>query len=283
MSKIARLMVATDLTERSQRAFERAIELKSQAGATVTLLHAVEPGLFPAIGEERYADAEDFLRDQIAALPEEKRAGVACDIRVGEPFTTIIDEAHRRNAELIILGQPAKGSLKELFVGTTTERVVRYSDLPVLVVKEPLRGAYQRVLVAMDLSEGSIRALETAYRIAPDADFLVLHAWYAPLMGFGTNDATESVVTRENQRIRELVDRRTKELLSGLAPRAAAPRFELVDSSPYVAIRNQISMFHPDVLAMGTHARSALKTAMTGSLAREFLAEAACDVLVARA
>jgi len=34
---------------------------------------------------------------------------------------------------------------------------------------------------------------------------------------------------------------------------------------------------------MGTHARSALKTAMIGSLAREFLAEAACDVLVARA
>ena len=64
---------------------------------------------------------------------------------------------------------------------------------------------------------------------------------------------------------------------------AAAPRFDLVDSSPYVAIRNQISEFHPDLLAMGTHARSALKAAMTGSLAREFLVEAACDVLVARA
>ena len=137
MSKIARLLVATDLTERSQRAFERAIELKSQAGAT-PLSHCFmpsSPASFRAIGEERYADAEDFLRDQIAALPEEKRAGVACDIRVGEPFTTIIDEAHRRNAELIVLGQPAKGGLKELFVGTTTERVVRYSDLPVLVVK----------------------------------------------------------------------------------------------------------------------------------------------------
>jgi len=203
MSKIARLIVATDLTERSQRAFERAIELKSQAGATATLLHAVEPGLFPAIGEERYADAEDFLRGQIAALPEGKRAGVACNVRVGEPFTTIIDEAHRQNADLIVLGQPAKGGLKELFIGTTTERVVRYSDLPVLVVKKLVRGAYQRVLVAMDLSEGAIRALETAYRIAPEAEFLMLHAWYAPLMGFGTNDATESVVTRENQRIRE--------------------------------------------------------------------------------
>jgi nucleotide-binding universal stress UspA family protein len=44
MSKIARLLVATDLSERSQRALERAIELKSQAGAAVIFLHAVEPG-----------------------------------------------------------------------------------------------------------------------------------------------------------------------------------------------------------------------------------------------
>lgn len=283
MSNITHLLVATDLTERSQRAFERAVQLKSQAGATATLLHAVEPGLFPAIGEERYADAEDFLRDQLAALPENERAGVACDIRVGEPFTTIIDEAHKRNAELIVLGQPAKGGLKELFIGTTTERVVRYSDVPVLVIKEPLGGAYQRVLVAMDLSEGAIRALETAYRIAPDAQFLILHAWHAPLMGFGTSDAAERVVARENQRVRELVDRRSKEIISRLGPHAGTPRFELIEGNAHDAIRNQISQFNPDLLAMGTHARSALKSAMTGSLAREFLVEAACDVLVVRA
>lgn len=283
MSKIAHLLVATDFTERSQRAFERAIELKSQAGATVTLVHAVEPGLFPAIGEERYADAEDFLRDQVAALPEEKRAGVAYDVRVGEPFTTIIDEAHSKNAELIVLGEPAKRGLKELFIGTTTERVVRYSDLPVLVVKQALRGAYKRVLVAMDLSQGALRALETAYLIAPGAEFLVLHAWQPPLMGFGTSDAAERVVTRENQRVRDLVARRSKELVSLLSPHAAAPRFELIEGSPYAAIPDQISRFNPDLLAMGTHARSALKSAMTGSLARELLVEATSDVLVVRA
>lgn len=152
-----------------------------------------------------------------------------------------------------------------------------------LVVKEPFRSAYQRVLVAMDLSQGAIRALETAYRLAPDAQFFILHAWHAPLMGFGTSDAAQRVVARENQRVRDLVDRRSGELVSRLAHHAGTPRFELIEGNPYDAIRNQISAFNPDVLAMGTHARSALKTATTGSLAREFLVEAACDVLVARA
>jgi nucleotide-binding universal stress UspA family protein len=41
--------------------------------------------------------------------------------------------------------------------------------------------------------------------------------------------------------------------------------------------------FQPDLLAMGTHARSGIAIAMVGSLAREFLIEALCDVLVVRA
>ena len=204
MSKIARLLVATDLTERSERAFQRAIELKSQAGASVTLLHAVEPGLFPPIGEERYADAEDFLRNQVAALPEEKRAGIACDIQVGEPFTTIIDEAHRRNAELIVLGQPAKAGLKELFVGTTTERVVRYSDLPVLVVKAPVPGAYQRVLVAMDLSEGSIRRSKSPIGL-PLRPFPHVACMVCPIVGLWHERRC-----RKGHRPREPADTRTR-------------------------------------------------------------------------
>jgi nucleotide-binding universal stress UspA family protein len=44
-----------------------------------------------------------------------------------------------------------------------------------------------------------------------------------------------------------------------------------------------MAIFNPDLLAMGTHARSAMKTAMIGSLSREFLAEARCDMLLAHA
>jgi nucleotide-binding universal stress UspA family protein len=282
MYKIKHLLLATDLTDRSQRAFERAIQLKSELGAAVTLLHALEPGLFPAIGEERYADAEGLLRNLITELPEDKRTGVTSEIRVGEPFSSIIDEADKHDAELIIVGQPAKGGLKELLIGTTTERVVLHSDLPVLVVNEPVRGAYSHVMVAMDLSEGAIRALETAYRIAPDAEFLIVHAWHVPVMTLGTM-AAERVAVRKSKRVRERVDRRFKEFLSELAPQARAPRFEFLEGSPHVAIRNQMAVFNPDLLAMGTHARSAMKTAMIGSLSREFLAEARCDMLLAHA
>lgn len=283
MSRITRLLVASDLTDRSQRAFERGLELKSEAGASLTVLHAVEPGLLPAIGEKRYADAEEFLHKQIADLPETKRAGLGSDVQVGEPFTTIIDEAHKLRAELIVLGQPVKSGFKELFTGTTTDRVVRFSDLPVLVVKESPGGAYERVLVAMDLSEGAVRAFEASFGIAPDAQFLIVHAWHEAVMGFGTSDAAKRLTARENKRVRDLVERKSKEFLSRFAPRATSPQFELIEGSPEAVIRDQIARFEPDLLAMGTHARSPLKVATLGSLAREFLAQAPCDVLVVRA
>ena len=53
--------------------------------------------------------------------------------------------------------------------------------------------------------------------------------------------------------------------------------------NPFFVIRDAIASFQPDLLAMGTHARSGVAIAMVGSLAREFLVEAPCDVLVARA
>jgi nucleotide-binding universal stress UspA family protein len=110
----------------------------------------------------------------------------------------------------------------ELFTGTTTDRVVRFSDLPVLVVKDAPSGAYERVLVAMDLSDGAVRALETAYRIAPDAEFLIVHAWQEASMAFGTSDAGARLTARENKRVRELVERKSKDFLSRFAPRDAA-------------------------------------------------------------
>ena len=45
MTRISHILVATDLTDRSDRAIERALQLQRQTGATLMLLHVIEPGL----------------------------------------------------------------------------------------------------------------------------------------------------------------------------------------------------------------------------------------------
>jgi nucleotide-binding universal stress UspA family protein len=55
------------------------------------------------------------------------------------------------------------------------------------------------------------------------------------------------------------------------------------EGNPFFVIREAMAAFQPDLPAVGMHARSGIDVAIVGSLARELLVEAPCDVLVARA
>jgi nucleotide-binding universal stress UspA family protein len=204
-------------------------------------------------------------------------------VETGDPFAVIIEQAREQNADLVVLGEPGKKGLKELFVGTTAERVIRHSDRPVLIVKQKASDTYRRVLVAADFSESSSRGLEAAYEFTPDAEVVAVHAWQVPAVGFATRHAAEKAMEAENELLRRRIERQARDHLVAPASPARSPRIEMREGNPFFVIRETIASFQPDLLAMGTHARSVIAVAMVGSLAREFLVEAPCDVLVARA
>jgi nucleotide-binding universal stress UspA family protein len=280
MSAIKHILVATDLTGRSLYALERAMQLKVQSGAAASVLHVIEPGLSTKLQERRHADALAVLQDWREILPEIARQDLAINVMVGEPFATIVEELEIHQMDLVVVGRPGKHGLRDLFLGTTTERVVRYSPQPVLMVAQHPNGPYKRVLVAMDLSAGAARALALAYRIAPDAKIKAVHAWQSPFVGLPSKDT--SAAGKDKERLLELDKRRIKDILQAL-PQSASPDIAVVEGDAHTVIRNEIGLFNADLLVMGTHSRSRLSTAIVGSLAHTFLAEGACDVLVARA
>jgi nucleotide-binding universal stress UspA family protein len=277
------MLVATDLSDRSERAFDRGMRLGREHAATVDLLHVVEGSPLAQIQERRQALAEEYLREWFASLPEAERSGVRLNVERGDPFAVIIEQAQERNADLIVLGEPGKKGFKELFVGTTAERVIRHSDRPVLIVKQRAGDTYRRALVAADFSEGCLRALGAAYKIAPSAEVLAVHAWQLPAAGLGTRQAAEKAMNEDNEMLRRRIERQARDHLVAQASPPRSPRIEMREGNPFFVIREAIASFQPDLLAMGTHARSGIAVAMVGSLAREFLVEAPCDVLVARA
>jgi nucleotide-binding universal stress UspA family protein len=283
MANVKHMLVATDLSDRSERAFDRGMRLGREHAATVDLLHVVEGSPLAQIQERRQALAEEYLREWFASLPEAERSGVRLNVERGDPFAVIIEQAQERNADLIVLGEPGKKGFKELFVGTTPERVIRHSDHPVLIVKQRAGDAYRRVLVAADFSEGCSRALGAAYEVAPSADVLAVHAWQLPAVGLGTRQAAEKAMNEDNELLRRRIERQARDHLVAQGSPPRSPRIEMREGNPFFVIREAIASFQPDLLAMGTHARSGIAVAMVGSLAREFLVEAPCDVLVARA
>jgi nucleotide-binding universal stress UspA family protein len=244
----------------------------------VSVLNVVEHGLTSNIGDRRRAEALSELQSWQGSLPEAIQPGVSVDVVVGDPFAVILEALRSLKADLAVIGGPAKPGIKELFTGTTAERVIRFADQPVLTVNQQPNGPYKRVIVAMDFSQGARRALEWACRIAPEAEIRLVHAWQPPVAG----PAHEKLETDAgNRRLREQEGQQLRAVIQHAAPNQTLP-LEIVDDEPYSALRKTIQAFGADLLAMGTHGRSRLSTAVVGSLAQEFLAAGPCDVLVAR-
>lgn len=273
MRQIKHILLATDLTERSQRAVARALQLKRATAAGLTVLHVAEPGSTEELTQRRRAAATATMEALLSHASPGKLRRVDSRVLVGEPVEAIVAEAGSRSADLIVLGEPGKSRLWEFFAGTTAEQIIQHSQRPVLLAKAQCDQPYQRVLVAFDLSEAAGRALRAALAVAPRAEFRLVHARESPGAG-------------EDQ----LKAERTQVLLNDAAERVARQSLypharlaiEVVDGAPVPAITNGLTALGADLLAIGTHGRGRVQTAFFGSVAQELLAVSSCDVLVTR-
>jgi nucleotide-binding universal stress UspA family protein len=277
---IKNLLVATDFTDRSERAVERALQLRNLAGrGRLTLLHVIAAGLPPELINRRRSEAETLFADRLASVPTDP--DLQTTVVTDDPFSAIISEAVIRRVDLVVIGAPGKHRYADRFMGTTAECVIRFSDRPVLMVKNASEAPYRRVLVAFDGSEGAIRALNTALAIAPGAEFRVVHAWWPPHTALGGTEAARKAIGEENDRLKALIEQAANEAIAS-SPRAPAKLgIDMVENNPYLVMRNESTW--PDLLVMGTHSKGRLATTITvGKLARHLLGEVGSDVLVSR-
>jgi nucleotide-binding universal stress UspA family protein len=276
---LSHTLVASDLTDRSDRALKRALELVHEPGR-LTVLHVVASGLPPELEAEQQRSAESLLTDRLRHLSPVGAPGCGRVVLTGSVFSTIIAEAIARAADLIVIGKPAHHPYADLFTGTTAERVIRFSDRPVLMVKQPAREPYRRVLVAFDGSEGVARAFQMALAIAPEAEFRVVHAWWPPHVSFAEIEAARQEIHDENRRLKKLIADAARQAVTASGA-AARVTIDLVENNPYMVVANQCSW--ADLLVMGTHSKGRLaSTVSIGSLARHLLIESSCDVLTSR-
>src|SRR5262245_18629475 len=133
MAQIAQILLASDLTDRSWCALVLAIQLKRATAAGLTLLHVAEGALTEELVQSHRAAAVATMQGLLSRAAGGKLRRVVVKVLLGDPVAEIIAEADSRSADLVVLGEPGKHRIEELFVGTTAERVVRHSRHPVLV------------------------------------------------------------------------------------------------------------------------------------------------------
>ena len=154
MKTFHRILLATDFSECSRRAFEEALELARGGGCELIVVHAYQPpSLLPmdiASVPSIYSELDESLRDaagkQLAAVALEARArGIAATDKLlsGTPEGAILEEAKRSGADLIVLGTVGRRGLSGLLLGSVASRVAAAAPCPVLTVRPetPARSA----------------------------------------------------------------------------------------------------------------------------------------------
>ena len=145
--KIQKILVPTDFSDDAQAAIDSAAEWAAEFGATLHVLHAYfvdVPAVYGGYGGDFLlpADVLEPVRQAaessvVAAVEELRGRGLTVDGRasLGDASGTILAEAERVEADLIVMGTRGLTGLKHVVLGSTAERVVRTAPCPVLTVK----------------------------------------------------------------------------------------------------------------------------------------------------
>ena len=277
-----KLLMATDLSARSDRALQRALALAHQLGATLEVIHIVSDTVPESIAKQYEASALTTIEQLLASLPP--AADVRPDIAIirGHDHEEILRHTEETGAELIVLGIP-RYTAYELFRGTTAERIIRIGNLPVLLVKNPVAHDYKRVLVATDNSPPSRRALECAAAIAPGAEFHLLHAVHVPFTGFLGPESQAQIRQEQERKFKDALEKDIRTHAQKLGKEGLRVTFHVEDGDILSVIRAQAARLKPDLLAIGSHGRSSLRQALIGTVAENLLSDPPVDVLVTKA
>ena len=87
-----------------------------------------------AIREELRSSAQGFLKDMQREVAKEQVASEIV-IKEGIPHEEILREATAWDADLIIMGKLGRRGISHILLGSVAERVIEFSEVPVLVVK----------------------------------------------------------------------------------------------------------------------------------------------------
>lgn len=177
-----KLLVGYDGSAPARDAARMAANLARRLRARVVILTVVKisplveeiSGIFiPVIDETDYAPIAAEGAQIVRAI------GVEVETRVviGEPADGIVDLADKERFDLVVVGHRGLGGIRGLILGSIAKRVAEAAPCPVLVMRGAVPDAIERILVGVDGSQHSLRALSAAVGLAKpfNASITLLH------------------------------------------------------------------------------------------------------------
>lgn len=272
-----RILVPTDFSEESENAASFAADIARSTGAEIYLLHVMEvPTHSTNYTFEEYQEVPEGIALMKAAkerFENFKKKSFFKDVKVIEAiqfertYENIVGQAEKHEIDLIVMGSHGATGMREMFVGSNTERVVRMAHCPVFTVKGPTK--FEQLNEMVFASDFKPEVYTSFNRIKQLADLFEakLH-----LLKVVTPNSFE-VTSKSHQDMQEFAD-----------------YFELkeytinVYNDEYIegGILNFSEEKGADLISLTTHGRRGLVHLVNGSLAEDVVNHAERPVLSAR-
>lgn len=212
-----KIIVPIDFSEHSEYALKAAALFAKKYNTTVYALHMLdmqefsmaespsshqEKGIFfLKLAEKKFKNflAKDYL-EGVNVIPIIKHYKV---------FSEVNKVAEEVNADLIIMGSHGASGLKEFFIGSNTEKVIRYADIPVLIIKNEIKDIlFNNIVMTTDFSDETVPAFKKSLETL---DFLKAkkHILYVnlPNDNFKTTPEMEAMATNFLTKVDGNIDR----------------------------------------------------------------------------
>jgi nucleotide-binding universal stress UspA family protein len=158
--EIKKIFYATDLSENARHSFGYAASLANSYGAGITILHVLEDVsayqdslVINIIGEQKWDELRknkeqvvlDTIRERLEKFCEDVSSELpACPfitddiiVKIGNPVEEILQEVEANGCDMVVMGAHGHGILANAMMGSTSRRVLRRCNKPVLVVRLP--------------------------------------------------------------------------------------------------------------------------------------------------
>jgi nucleotide-binding universal stress UspA family protein len=283
------LLLPTDGSDGTTRALDHALDVASTHDATLHVLNVADTtrdSVTTVRGE--VVDALEHAGEEFVQSAADRAAdrGVSTvtSVQQGEPYQTIVDYAATQGVDLVVMPTHGRTGLGRLLLGSTTERVVRRSDVPVLTIRpdteRDLSYPYRDVLVPTDGSDCADTAVALGADLATvdDATLHLLSVVAVTSLGIDVRADIQVDILEENART-AVESAATAASDAGVESATEAVEF---GASIHQTILSYIEDHDVDVVVAGTHGRTGFDRYMLGSVTEKLVRTAPVPVLTVR-
>ena len=227
------------------------------------------------------AGVEKRLHDLAATLvsPGGDARRIETETRSGRPSDELVEAAHGASADLIAIGEHGQRPGIWRILGSTAERLVRISPVPVLLARLMVRSKPSRILVPIDDSETATTALSWGLFLARrfGADVTVLHVLSLTILGHLHFVAPPTKTNRVEHEVEESARTWIRGLLDELGGSA---EISIAYGEPRYEIFAAAKRLDAELIVVGSRGSGSVARTVLGSVATAVLRGVSCPVLI---